>query len=76
MGSKRKEARPIRLVKSIPGGDSDSRSAWLLENIDRMKGGRAKVGDIARDQFMTLLDDCVRFHASVAGCDKLLRLFK
>jgi len=76
VGSKRKEARPIRLVKGISGGDCDSRSAWLLENIERTKGGRAKVGDIARDQFMTLVVDCVRFHAAVAGCDKLLRLFK
>src|SRR4029453_8143325 len=60
MGGKRKEAEQIRLVKGIPGGDCDSCSAWLLENIDKTKGARAKLGGIARDHFTILLDDCLR----------------
>jgi hypothetical protein len=60
MGSKRKGVGKIRLVKGVPGGDCDSCSAWLLQNIDKTKGARAKVGDIARDQFAILLDDCTR----------------
>jgi hypothetical protein len=60
MGGKRKEAGQIRLVKGIPGGDCDSCSAWLLENIDKTKGARAKLGGIARDHFTILLDDCLR----------------
>ena len=60
MGNKRKEARPKRLVKGIPGGDCDSCSAWLLQNIGKTKDAGSKVGDIARDQFTILLDDCVR----------------
>jgi hypothetical protein len=60
MGGKRKGAGQTRLVKGIPGGDCDSCSAWLLENIDKTKGAGAKLGQIARDQFTILLDDCIR----------------
>lgn len=60
MGGNRKGAGQIRLVKGIPGGDCDSCSDWLLENIDKTKGARGKVGEIARDQFTILLDDCIR----------------
>jgi len=60
MGGNRKAVGQIRLVKGIPGGDCDSCSAWLLQNVDKTKGVRAKVGDIARDQFAILLDDCIR----------------
>jgi hypothetical protein len=60
MGGKRKGAGQTRLVKGIPGGDCDSCSAWLLENIDKTEGAGAKLGDIARDQFAFLLDDCIR----------------
>jgi hypothetical protein len=60
MGGKRKGAGQTRLVKGIPGGDCDSCSAWLLENIDKTKGAGAKLGQIARDQFTILLDGWVR----------------
>jgi hypothetical protein len=60
MGGKRKGAGQTRLVKGIPGGDCDSCSAWLLENIDKTKGAGAKLGQIARDQFTILLDDFIR----------------
>lgn len=50
----------MRPVKGIPGGDCDSCSAWLLENIAKTKGARAKVGVIARDQFAILIDDFIR----------------
>ncbi len=60
MVSKRKEAEQTRLVKGIPDGGCDSCLNWLLENIEKTKGARAKVGKIARDQFTILLDDCIR----------------
>ncbi len=60
MSGKCKGAGQIPLVKGIPGGDCDSCSAWLLENIDKTEGPGAKLGDIAREQFAFLLDDCIR----------------
>jgi hypothetical protein len=51
---------PTRLVKGIPDGGCDSCSDWLLKNIDKTKGCRAKIGGIARHQFEILLDDCIR----------------
>ena len=69
MGGKRKRARrdkQIRLVKGIPDGGCDSCLDWLLKNIDKTKGPRAKVGEIARDQFTILLDGCLRVLLEVA----------
>jgi hypothetical protein len=60
VGNKRREAGPIKPVKGIPGGDCDSCLDWLRKYTGATKGCRAKVADIARDQFTILLDDCVR----------------
>src|SRR5262245_3089365 len=60
MGGKRKRAGQIRLVRGVPGGVCDSCSAWLLKYINKTKGKHANVGEIARDQFVSLLDDCIR----------------
>src|SRR6478735_6124637 len=63
MSNKRKRAgrkRPSQLVKGVPGGYFESCSNWLFENIgNKPKGCRAKIGQIARDQFTMLFDDCV-----------------
>lgn len=47
-------------MKGIPGEDCDFCSDWLLKNIDKGKGRGARVGQIARDQFTILIDDCIR----------------
>jgi len=64
MSSKRKKTgrkRSSQLVKGVPGGDCDSCSNWLFENIgNKPKGCRAKIGQIARDQFAMLFDDCAK----------------
>lgn len=66
MGNKRREAGPIKPVKGIPGGDCDSCLDWLRRYTGTTKGCRAKVGDIARDQFTILLDNCVRHLLEIA----------
>ena len=63
MSSEREGNGPKRQrqsVKGIPGGDCDSCLAWLLKNVGKTKGARARVGEIARTQFEILLDDCIR----------------
>jgi hypothetical protein len=63
MSTERKRTGPKRqrqLVKGIPGGDCDSCVDWLLKNINKAKGRGARVGQIARDQFAIILDDCIR----------------
>jgi len=63
MSRKRRRTRPKgrrRSVKCIPGDDCDSCLDWLLKNIDKAKRRGARVGQIARDQFWILLDDCIR----------------
>ena len=49
-----------RSVKGIPGGDCDSCLEWLFANVNKVKGRGARAGQLARDQFTLLLDDCVR----------------
>jgi hypothetical protein len=60
MVRKRKGAGPTRLAKGIPGGDCESCVDWLLKNINKAKGRGARVGQIARDQFAIILDDCIQ----------------